>query len=49
MKDIYQQDLFADIEEEKKKPEEEPKEKQKPERKSNAWVPQMINGEWEIY
>jgi len=32
------------------KPGEEPKEEPKPEKqKSNAWVPQMINGEWEIY
>jgi len=32
-----------------KKPGEELKEEPKPERKSSAWVPQMINGEWEIY
>jgi hypothetical protein len=32
-----------------RKPGEEPKEEPKPERKSNAWVPQMIDGEWEIY
>jgi len=32
------------------KPGEEPKEEPKPEKRvSNAWVPQMINGEWEIY
>ena len=31
------------------KPGEEPPVEPKPERKSNAWVPQMINGEWEIY
>jgi hypothetical protein len=28
---------------------EEPEEEPKPERKSNAWTPQMIDGEWEIY
>jgi len=32
-----------------RKPDDKPKEEPKPERKSNAWVPQMINGEWEIY
>jgi len=32
-----------------KKPGEEQKEEPKPERKSSAWVPKMINGEWEIY
>jgi len=33
-----------------KKPGEEPKkEEPKPEQKRGAWVPQMINGEWEIY
>jgi len=28
---------------------EEPKEEPKPARNSNAWVPRMINGEWEIF
>jgi hypothetical protein len=37
------------VREELYKPGEEPKEEPKPERKSNAWVPQMTNGEWEIY
>ena len=31
----------------KPKPDEKPK--PKPERKINAWVPQMVNGEWEIF
>ena len=31
------------------KPKEEPKPESKPERKSSAWVPKMVNGEWEIY
>ena len=31
------------------KPGEKPPVESKPERKSNAWVPRMINGEWEIY
>jgi hypothetical protein len=49
MPEIYQPDLFADILEEKKKPVEKPKEEPKPEKKKPAWVPQMVNGEWEIY
>jgi hypothetical protein len=33
-----------------RKPGEEPKEEPRPvTRSNNAWVPQMINGEWEIY
>ena len=28
---------------------EKPKPEPKPEKKSTAWVPRMINGEWEIY
>jgi hypothetical protein len=37
------------VREELYNPGEEPKEEPKPERKSNVWVPQMTNGEWEIY
>jgi len=32
-----------------RKPGEEPKQEPKPEKKSTAWIPQMVNGEWEIY
>jgi hypothetical protein len=53
LSEYNQQDLFADIFEEKKKPDEEPKYESKPlpkpEQKRTAWVPRMINGEWEIY
>ena len=52
MSQDYQQGLFDDIFEEKKKPAEEPKPEPKqvpkPEKRT-AWVPQMIDGEWEIY
>jgi hypothetical protein len=53
MEHLIQGDLFdAEVEPKKpaEKPKEEPKkEEPKPERKRNVWVPQMINGEWEIY
>jgi hypothetical protein len=45
-------DLFdTEIEPKKpaEKPKEEPKVEPKSEQKRNVWVPQMINGEWEIY
>jgi hypothetical protein len=48
MSEQEQGDLF-DVEE-PKKPVEPPKEEPKLEKKSlYSWVPQMINGEWEIY
>jgi hypothetical protein len=40
-----QEELYRPGEEPKEVPKEEPKSEQK----SSAWVPQMINGEWEIY
>ena len=32
-----------------RKPGEEPKEEPKLEKKTSGWIPQLINGEWEIY
>jgi len=32
-----------------KRPGEKPKEEPKTERKNTGWIPQLINGEWEIY
>ena len=32
-----------------RRPGEKPKEDPKPERKTSGWIPQLINGEWEIY
>jgi hypothetical protein len=52
MSEYYQNDLFADPPEKKpvEKPKQEIKSVPKPEPpKSKAWVPQMIDGEWEIY
>jgi len=45
-----QQDLFSEnLPVVSNKPKEEPKPEPKPEKKSTAWVPKMVNGEWEIY
>ena len=38
--------IFCD---ELKRPGEKPKEEPKPEKKTSGWIPQLINGEWEIY